>query len=81
VARAVQSQDGTPETDVGAEVFGDGHPLDDPVGWVFDAQDGDVDTRCEPVVLGDNLVSIMHGDRGWMENGSIPPDHACPCLR
>jgi hypothetical protein len=51
VAGSVEGQDGTPEANVDAEVFGDGDALDDPVGGVFDGQDGDVDTGGEPGVL------------------------------
>lgn len=51
VAGRVESQDHTPQANVDAEVFADGNALDDPVGWVFDDQDSDVDTGGEPGVL------------------------------
>jgi hypothetical protein len=37
-------------------LFGNGNALNDPVCWVFDDQDGDVNTRGQPAPL--NLVSF-----------------------
>ena len=51
MASRVESQDCSPEANVDAKVFGDGNTLDDPVGGVFDDQDGNVDTGSEPGVL------------------------------
>lgn len=47
----MQSQGCTPEDDVDSKVLADGYSLDDPVGWVFDNKDGNVDTGGEPLVL------------------------------
>jgi len=42
---------GTPCKNVESEVFGDWYSLENPVGWVFDDQYGEVDTGGEPSKL------------------------------
>lgn len=61
LANGMQSQHGTPETNVDAQVLGNRNTLDNPVGRVFDDQDGDVDTGGEPGVLERwPLASVAH---------------------
>ena len=47
-ACSVKSQNSSPNDNAGAQEFGNGHTLDQPVDGVFNNQDGDVNTRREP---------------------------------
>jgi len=40
-----------PKHDVDREVFCDGYSLDDPVGWEFNDEDGNVNTSRQPGIL------------------------------
>jgi hypothetical protein len=51
VQAAWQERTVSPKHDVDAQIFGNWHPSDDPVGWVLDNQHCNVNTGCKPSVL------------------------------
>lgn len=47
----MQREHSSPEHDVDGQILGDGDTLDDPIGRIFDDENGNIDACCEPLVL------------------------------
>jgi hypothetical protein len=51
VASSVKGQNSTPQANVDTQVLANRDSLDNPIGRVFDCEDSDVNTGCQPGVL------------------------------